>query len=148
MSKYGLSTNVLTSYVADFHGTTISLFEKTEPGQKSNTAVCYDCHGIHNILSVDDPQKGLAVKENMLSACQKCLPDATTNFPSSWLSHYMPDKSTYPLVYYVDLFYKILIPSVLGIMAIFIASDIYRLIRTARRKLIPVEVLPTDEGKE
>jgi len=148
MAKYGLSTNVLTSYVADFHGTTISLFEKTEPGQKSNTAVCYDCHGIHNILSINDPQKGLAVKENMLSACQKCHPDATTNFPSSWLSHYMPDKSTYPLVYYVDLFYKILIPSVLGIMAIFIASDIYRRIRTARRKLVPVEVLPTDEGKE
>ncbi len=148
MAKYELSTNVLTSYVADFHGTTVSLFEKTEPGQKSNTAVCYDCHGIHNILSVDDPQKGLAVKENMLAACQNCHPDATTNFPSSWLSHYMPDKNTYPLVYYVDLFYRILIPTVLGGMAIFIAADVYRRIRFARRKLVPVEAISTNVEEE
>ncbi len=136
MAKYGLSTNVLSSYVSDFHGTTVTLFEKTEPGQKTNTAVCYDCHGIHDILSVNDPQKGLAVKENMLMACQKCHPDATTNFPTSWLSHYMPDKDRYPLVYYVNLFYTILIPVVLGGMAIYILSDVYRRIRKPKKAAI------------
>ena len=134
MDKYGISTNVLTSYVADFHGTTVTIFEKTEPGQITNKAVCYDCHGVHNIQKVDDPEKGISIKENMLIACQKCHPDATTNFPSSWLSHYSPDKEVYPLVYYVTLVYNILIPTVLGGMAIFILSDIYMRIRKKTKR--------------
>jgi hypothetical protein len=84
----------------------------------------------------------------MLTACQNCHPDATTNFPSSWLSHYMPDKDTYPLVYYVDLFYRILIPTVLGGMAIFIAADVYRRIRLLRRKKVPVETTATNAKEE
>lgn len=148
MGKYGLSTNVLSSYVSDFHGTTVTIFEKTEPGQKTNTAVCYDCHGIHDILSVDDPQKGLAVKENMLLACQKCHPDATTNFPTSWLSHYMPDKDQYPLVYYVNLFYTILIPVVLGGMAVYILSDVYRRIRKPKAEAIAQNDTITESEQE
>lgn len=129
MDKYGLSTQVLDTYVADFHGTTVTLFDITEPDQLTNKAVCYDCHGIHNILSVNDPDKGIAVKQNMLVACQACHPDATTNFPASWLSHYIPDKDKYPIVYYVTQFYKYMIPGVLGGMAIFVTSDIFRGIR-------------------
>jgi len=140
MDKYGLSTQVLDTYVADFHGTTVTLFEITEPGQTTNKAVCYDCHGIHNILSVKDPNKGLSVKQNMLAACQNCHPDATTNFPDTWLSHYIPDKDKYPIVYYVTLFYQILIPGVLGGMAIFVLSDVYRRLRMKFIKPKPVEV--------
>ncbi|HEX9029360.1 MAG TPA: hypothetical protein VF823_09305, partial [Anaerolineales bacterium] len=77
----------------------------------------------------DDPQKGLKMKENILVACKKCHPDATTNFPDSWLSHYIPSPNHFPLVYYVQLFYKILIPLVLGAMALFVLTDIYRSIR-------------------
>ena len=29
MAKYGLNTNVLNTYVADFHGTTVTLFEQS-----------------------------------------------------------------------------------------------------------------------
>jgi predicted CXXCH cytochrome family protein len=148
MDKYGISTNVLTTYVADFHGTTVTLFEKTEPGQITNKAVCYDCHGIHNILAVDDPEKGLSVKQNMLMACQNCHPDATENFPDSWLGHYTPDKDIHPIVYYVTLFYKILIPGVLGGMAVYILSDIYMRIRHKTRKPASVEVQTNSENKE
>lgn len=145
MGKYGLSTDVLDTYVADFHGTTVTIFEKTEPGQMTNKAVCYDCHGIHNILSVNDPNKGLAVKENMLVACQACHPDATTNFPSSWLSHYVPNKDKFPIVYYVTEFYKYLIPVVLGGMAIFVSSDIFRRLKLKFVKPKPVETEPETE---
>ena len=86
MDKYHISTDVMNTYVADFHGTTVTLFEKTHPDQETNKPVCFDCHGVHNIAKVDDPQKGLKMKENILVACKKCHPDATTNFPSSWLS--------------------------------------------------------------
>ncbi|HLE29714.1 MAG TPA: hypothetical protein VI793_16435, partial [Anaerolineales bacterium] len=126
MSKYGISTQVLNTYLADFHGTTVTLFEKQTPDQVTNKPVCFDCHGIHDIARPDDPQKGLQVKENLLQTCQKCHPDATPNFPDAWLSHYDPSSDKNPLVYYVNLFYKIFIPSVIGGMALFVASDIGR----------------------
>ena len=31
MAKYGISTDVFNTYVADFHGTTVAIFEKESP---------------------------------------------------------------------------------------------------------------------
>ena len=126
MDKYGLPTNVLKTYVADFHGTTAILFEQLHPGQPVNTAVCTDCHGIHDIRKVDDPQAGIGLKENLLKRCQVCHPDATANFPDAWMSHYIPSPERYPTVYFVDLFYKIMIPTVIGGMLVFVVSDFVR----------------------
>ncbi len=137
MSKYGLSTQVLKTYIADFHGTTVTLFEKTDPEQQTNMPVCFDCHGVHDIRRADDPQKGLQVKENLLSSCQRCHPDASINFPDSWLSHYIPSPEHSPLVYYVGLVYNILIPLVLGVMALYILTDIFRRIRKRGKKNEP-----------
>jgi hypothetical protein len=58
-----------------------------------------------------------------LVRCQRCHPDATTNFPEAWLSHYIPSPEKAPLVYYVELFYRIFIPVVLGGMAILVVLD-------------------------
>lgn len=132
MAKYGLSTNVLSTYVSDFHGTTITLFQKQSPDQASNKPVCFDCHGAHNIARVDDPQQGLLIKQNLLATCKRCHPSATDNFPASWLSHYTPNPRTTPLVYYVQLFYNILIPIVIGGMVLYVISDIIR--RTIQRR--------------
>lgn len=63
MAKYGISTDVLSTYVADFHGTTVSVFEKQSPDAAVNEAVCYDCHGIHDITRVDDPVAGIQIKK-------------------------------------------------------------------------------------
>jgi hypothetical protein len=126
MKQYGISTNVIDTYVADFHGTTVTLFEKTDPDLPTNKPVCTDCHGIHDIKSVDDPEAGIHLKENLLVKCQRCHPDATVNFPDSWMSHYDASPEQFPLVYYVNLFYKILIPGVLGGMTFYVLTDIYR----------------------
>lgn len=134
MSKYGISTNVMNTYVADFHGTTVTLFSKEHSGADTNKPVCYDCHGIHNIAKVDDPQKGLEIKQNMLTTCQKCHPDASANFPTSWMSHYIATPARFPLVYYVNLFYKIFIPLVLGGMGLFVLSDILHRVGITGRK--------------
>jgi len=134
MHKYGLSTQVLNTYVADFHGTTVVLFDKTFPDQPTNKPVCTDCHGIHNIMKVDDPQKGLNVRENLLKRCRVCHPDATVNFPDAWLSHYIPTPDKYPIVYYVNLFYKFLIPGVLVPMAVLVLMDFSRLTINRYRK--------------
>lgn len=132
MDKYGISTRVLDTYVADFHGTTVKMFEENYPDQPTNKPVCTDCHGIHDIVNVNDPQTGIALRENLLVKCQRCHPDATTNFPDAWLSHYDPSPTNHPLVYYVNLFYKIFIPTVLGGMTFFVITDIYR--RTVNRR--------------
>jgi hypothetical protein len=126
MDKYGIPTQVLNTYVADFHGTTVTLFEKLSPDQVTNKPVCFDCHGVHDIKRVDDPVYGLQMKQNLLLACQRCHPGANTNFPDAWMSHYIPSPSHYPIVYYVNLFYKFFIPAVIGSMGIFVVSDIIR----------------------
>lgn len=134
MTKYGISTEVVNTYVADFHGTTVTIFDKQSPDAETNKAVCYDCHGVHNILSADDPEKGLQAKENLLATCQKCHPNADENFPNAWLSHYIPSPEKYPVVYYVDLFYKLFIPTVLGGMAVLVALDFSRMMINQRRR--------------
>jgi hypothetical protein len=122
MAKYGISTDVMNTYVADFHGTTVKLFEKQSPDQPSNKAVCIDCHGVHDIKQVTD-QNATVVKEHLLATCRKCHPDATTHFPDSWVGHWKPSPTRNPLVYYVNLFYAILIPTVIGGMGLFVATD-------------------------
>jgi predicted CXXCH cytochrome family protein len=124
MSKYGISTKVFQTYLSDFHGTTVVLFEKINPNQQTNKPVCIDCHGVHDMRKVDDPESKV-IKVNLLSTCQKCHPDASANFPTSWLSHYVPTPEEAPLVFFVDLFYKIIIPVTIGGMLVFVGSDVY-----------------------
>lgn len=130
MGKYGISTEVFDTYVSDFHGTTITLYQKVTEGQEVNTPVCIDCHGVHGIQQVDSPDSPV-LKENLVQTCQKCHPDASANFPDAWLSHYRPSPAHWPLVYFVELFYDIFIPTVIGGMLLFVATDIRR--RFSRR---------------
>ncbi len=127
MDKYEISTDVFETYVADFHGETVTLFEQLDPTAETNKAVCYDCHGIHNILPPDAPHAG--IKTNLLATCQQCHPDATDNFPDAWTSHFRPSLEHNPLVYLVNLFYDIVIPLTVGFFAFMVFTDIYRRVR-------------------
>jgi cytochrome c553 len=49
MAKYGINTDVFDTYVADFHGTTVEIFQDLAPGQETNKPVCIDCHGVHGV---------------------------------------------------------------------------------------------------
>lgn len=137
MSNYGISTDVLDTYVSDFHGTSLLLFQPQSPDAPFNKPVCTDCHGVHDIASKDNPEKSLQVRENLLARCQVCHPDASENFPASWLSHYIPSPEQYPIVYYIDLFYKFFIPVTLGGMGILVALDLSRLSINRWRKRNP-----------
>ncbi|MBK9095928.1 MAG: cytochrome c3 family protein [Anaerolineae bacterium] len=137
MDKYGISTQVMNTYLADFHGSTVTLFEKQAPDQLTNKPVCIDCHGFHDIKQASDPQKGLHVRENLVAQCQSCHPDANANFSEAWLSHYTPDREKYPIVYYVNLFYQIVIPTLIGGMVLFAAGDAGRRFLNRRRISTP-----------
>jgi predicted CXXCH cytochrome family protein len=133
MAKYDISTDVFDTYVDDFHGTTVAIFEQTAPDQVPTEAVCYDCHGVHNILPVTD-ENSQVLKANLLVTCQQCHPDATENFPDAWMSHFRPSLDHYPLVYLVDLFYAIFIPLVLGGFLVFVVGDASRRLLNRRQR--------------
>jgi predicted CXXCH cytochrome family protein len=134
MEKYDISTHVFESYVSDFHGTTVTLFEQQSPDAEVNQAVCYDCHGVHDIRSPDDPESQV-IKENLAETCQKCHPDASADFAAAWTKHYEPSPTEYPLVFFVDQFYKLLIPGVLGFMTLFVLTDIGKRISLRLRRI-------------
>lgn len=122
MRKYNISPDVFSTYVSDFHGLTVTLFDKRHPDQRINTAVCTDCHGIHDIQKVTEANSTV-IKQNLLNTCRRCHPGATLSFPDSWIGHFPPTKDRYPLVYWVQLFYRFLIPITIGGMILFVLID-------------------------
>jgi predicted CXXCH cytochrome family protein len=125
MDRYGLSNQVMQTYLSDFHGTTVEMFQATAPGQQTDKPVCIDCHSVHDIRKTNDP-KSTVIKENILKTCQKCHINATTNFPASWLNHYPPSMKHSPAVFIVKIIYMILVPSIIGGMLFFVTLDYWR----------------------
>ncbi len=125
MAKYGLSTNVLDTYLRDFHGVTVSLTQKQNPDILSYEAVCTDWHGIHNIVSVKDPASPV-IKANLVETCRQCHVGAAESFPSAWLSHYEPSLTRAPLVFFLKWFYRIFIPLVVVGLSIQVTLNLWR----------------------
>jgi predicted CXXCH cytochrome family protein len=127
MHKYGLSTHVLSTYLADFHGKTASLRRHQDAAATGPVvARCTDCHGIHDIQKANDPQSPV-IKANLLKTCRQCHPGATDNFPGAWLSHYEPGLHKAQFVYAVKLGYAVLIPFMIGGLGLQIVLHLWRL---------------------
>lgn len=127
MKKYGLSTAVLRTYLADFHGKTASLreYRGTAPGGPV-VARCTDCHGIHDISKADDPDSPV-MKANLQKTCSKCHGETNPNFSGAWLSHYEPSLRRAPIVYGVKLAYAVVIPFMIGGLGLQILLHLWRL---------------------
>jgi predicted CXXCH cytochrome family protein len=127
MKKYGLSTAVLRTYLADFHGKTASLrqHQGTTPNGRV-VARCTDCHGVHDIQKATDPGSPV-MKANLQKTCTKCHDDANANFPGAWLSHYEPSLQKAPIVYGVRIAYAVLIPFMIGGLGLQILLHLWRL---------------------
>jgi predicted CXXCH cytochrome family protein len=128
MKKYNLSTKVVSTYLTDFHGMSATLQKDLKRGEGVRiAAVCTDCHGVHDIRRVRDPESRV-VKANLVKTCQKCHPDATENFPAAWLSHYEPSLEKAGVVYAVELFYRVLIPFMVVGLVLQIALHLWRVV--------------------
>ncbi|NIO15418.1 MAG: hypothetical protein GTN70_00160 [Deltaproteobacteria bacterium] len=128
MGKYGLSTDVVKTYLSDFHGITLNLYKQQreeilKPARP--IAVCTDCHGTHNIQSIISSDPAI-VKANLTKRCQKCHTGATQNFPKAWLFHYKPSLSKFPLIFIVNVLYKILIPLMIVGLVLQVLLHIWR----------------------
>lgn len=127
MKKYGLSTAVLRTYLADFHGKTASLARTAEGRDGPVTALCVDCHGVHDIVKVKEKDSPV-LRSNLVRTCRRCHPEAGENFPAAWLSHYEPSWSRAPLVYAARVFYVVFIPFVVGGLVLQILLHLWRVV--------------------
>lgn len=128
VGKYGLSTDVVKTYLSDFHGMTLGLYrmQKEDAARPHKPiAVCTDCHGTHSIMATSGRDSGI-VKSNLLKRCQKCHPNANENFPEAWLSHYEPSMEHSPLVFIAGMAYQIFIPIMLVGFVLQILLHIWR----------------------
>mgnify|MGYP002331870217 FL=1 len=125
MSKYGLSTQVVQTYLSDFHGVTLSLYRKQRKAVSQDIAVCTDCHGTHDIGRTRSPDAAV-IKANLLQRCRKCHPKAGEDFPDAWLSHYEPSLGSTPVLYIASLLFKLFIPVLLVGLGLQIALHIWR----------------------
>jgi predicted CXXCH cytochrome family protein len=127
MNKYGLSTDVIRTYLTDFHGITLSIYrkQKEERLQPSKPmAVCTDCHGTHNISSMGIQKE--VIKKNLLKKCKSCHQNASENFSDAWISHYGINSKRTPLLYILDKIYRVLLPLTIAGLAVQIVLHIWR----------------------
>ncbi len=106
-------------------GDYVVTFYKKQKTAVRHIAVCTDCHGIHDITKTKG-DNSTVLKAKLLSRCQKCHPKATENFPDTWMSHYEPTFKRAPLVYTINLIYKIFIPFMLIGLILQILLHIWR----------------------
>ena len=128
MRKHDVATDTYSSYLADFHGFTIDYYRSHDPSMWRYEAVCIDCHRSHAVYKASDPRSTIA-PENLLVTCQKCHPDAESNYIAVTTGHFRVNRETSLLPYSVKVIYKFLIPTVIGLMAAYIALDIIHRLR-------------------
>jgi Cytochrome c7 and related cytochrome c len=86
------------------HGEIAKTYFDTYHGKVSQlgytkTAKCYDCHGAHDILRVEDPASHLS-RANVVATCQKCHAGATRRF-AGYLTHATHhDPKKYPFLFW------------------------------------------------
>lgn len=125
MAKYGIPTDVATTYLSDFHGVTASLAGESEVEKRHLVVTCVDCHGVHDITSPELIGAD-AMKAKVSEVCASCHKGAATDFPAAWLSHFRPSLRHAPIVFFADLFYKIFIPFVVGGLILQVFLHLYR----------------------
>lgn len=83
-------------YRETFHGKALAL---GRPG----VAACYDCHGHHDIVPIDDPTSRLAGDHKLLT-CQQCHPKAGPRF-TQYIAHAdHRNRELYPVLYWTFVF--------------------------------------------
>lgn len=125
MAKYDLSADVATTFLRDFHGATAALGAGRSVQERQLTVTCVDCHGHHEMVSPKERGPD-AMKATVAASCKRCHTEASPDFPAAWLSHYRPSLQHAPLVFLVDLLYKVMIPFIALGLALQVALHLYR----------------------
>lgn len=92
------------TYAESYHG------QVTQLGDK-RAARCSDCHGAHDIRSLDDPRSRVA-KGNLISTCAECHEGANSQFVKFDPHANYRDAKNYPILHGVWLYFMIMMSSV------------------------------------
>ncbi len=123
MDKYGLSSDVYSIYKRSWHGVDISVYKARWGAVWHDSAVCTDCHGVHDMRKSDDPASKVS-PDNLLSTCQKCHPTAGPNWTDAWTGHNEVSLERTPFLFYVDKFYTSFTPFILWACIIYVLLQI------------------------
>ena len=135
MSKYGLPANVYDIYKLSWHGVDVSVYQARWPTIWHTSAVCTDCHGVHNIRRTDD-HASTVYQGNLIATCQKCHPGVSLNWVGAWTGHNEISLEHTPFVYYTQAFYTYFTPLVLWLSILYVVLQIIRsIVNRARRSL-------------
>ena len=135
MGKYGLSADVYDVYSLSWHGVDLSVYKARWPTIWHDSAICSDCHGVHDILSTSNPASRVS-EENLLVTCQQCHPGVGPNWTGAWTGHYRISLERTPFVFYTNAFYTSFTPVVLWISGIYVILQLIRtIVDRARRSL-------------
>lgn len=126
MAPYDIPTEVATTYLSDFHGVTASLADTAEVEERKLVVTCVDCHGVHDIASPSLLPEGV-MKAQVRETCASCHEGAAEDFPAAWLSHFRPSLQHAPLVFLVEIFYRIFIPFVVLGLLLQVGLHLYRI---------------------
>jgi hypothetical protein len=136
MGKYNLPSNVYNLYKLSWHGVEVSTYEARWPTIWHESAVCTDCHGVHNIRKTDDSASSVN-PANLLTTCQKCHQGAGPNFTGAWTGHEEVSLGRTPFVYYTQAFYSSFSPFVLWGALIYVLLQILRATVDRIRRSLP-----------
>jgi predicted CXXCH cytochrome family protein len=126
MAPYDIPVMVANTYLSDFHGVTASLADPAEIEERQLVVTCVDCHGVHDIASPALLPEGV-MKAKVAAVCSECHEGAGSDLPAAWLSHFQPSLRHAPLVFLVELFYKIFIPFVVVGLLLQVMLHLYRI---------------------
>ncbi len=138
MAQCGNCHGQLTeSYFDTYHGQASALGDTTR-------AKCYDCHGAHDIRSVDDPESRMS-RENIVATCGKCHPGSHRRF-AGYLTHATHrDRNKYPALYYTFWTMTYLLVGTFGFFGLHTLAWLPRSWKLRRQLRAELEAIKSEE---
>ena len=124
MQSYGIVEKVYESYMRSFHGRAMQL--GTYEIAQLDKATCTNCHGVHDIKSVDDPNSPVGGLDSLAQTCEKCHTGAGVEFARGFLGHREASPTNIPAALYTEVFFTIFMFSVLGFGALVVVVALFR----------------------
>jgi hypothetical protein len=116
MASYGIVEKVYETYMKSFHGKALQL--GTYKLSELDKATCTNCHGVHDITTVDDPTSTVAGVDNLAKTCESCHPGAGVSFAAGFLGHREASPQFVPAAHYTEIIFNTLLISVVAFGAV------------------------------
>ncbi len=118
------------------HPEKINTYHKTYHGKVTRLgyttiAMCWDCHGSHDILPRNDAASTLS-SANLVTTCKKCHPGATESFTKFYAHAEETNRAEYPVLYYTYLFMTLLL---IGTFAFFLTHTFLWAYRALKERI-------------